>query len=99
MKTFASITGSIASQRLRRANRLAAWVQKGRGLALPHALCALCLQSTLAASLRQLLLNDSLLDIGSRHALYLELVQLLKHLGEVKHPQSSPQAAVPDVHT
>ena len=69
-------------------------MQSGRGLALPHVLCALCLQSTLAASLRQLLLNDSLLDIGSRCALYLELVQLLKYLGESKQPQSFSPAAI-----
>ena len=67
-------------------------MQNGRGLALPHALCALCLQSTLAASLRQLLLNDSLLDIGSRRALYLELIQLLKCLGESNQQSASCHA-------
>ena len=60
----------------------AAFVQRGPGPALPHVLCALSRQATLATSLRCLLQNDSLLDIGSRCGLYLELVQLLKHLGE-----------------
>ena len=45
-------------------------------------------QLMLAAALRRLLQNDSLLDIGSRRSLYLELVQLLKHLG-VLHTASS----------
>ena len=56
-------------------------MQRGYGPALPHALCALSQQSMLAASLRRLLQNDSLLDISSRRSLYLGLVQLLKHLG------------------
>ncbi|CAL5221890.1 g4155 [Coccomyxa viridis] len=51
------------------------------GQALPHALCVMSQQLMLAAALRRLLQNDSLLDIGSRRSLYLELVQLLKHLG------------------
>ncbi len=56
-------------------------MQSDLGQALPHALCVLSQQLTLAAALRRLLQNDSLLDIGSRRSLYLELVQLLKHLG------------------
>lgn len=61
---------------------LVASVQRGPEPALPHVLCALSRQSSLAASLRCLLQNDSLLDIAFRRGLYLELVQLLKHLGE-----------------
>ena len=56
-------------------------MQRGFGPALPHALCVLSQQPMLAASLRRLLQNDSLLDISSRRSLYLALVQLLKHLG------------------
>ena len=55
--------------------------------------CAtLCRTATLAASLRQLLLNDSLLDIGSRRALYLELIQLLKCLGDFNQQSASCHA-------
>lgn len=57
-------------------------MQRGFEPALPHALCTLSRESTLAASLRRLLQNDSLLDTGSRRSLYLELIQLLRHLGE-----------------
>ena len=63
-------------------------MQRDSGQALPHALCALSQQLMLAAALRRLLQNDSLLDIGSRRSLYLQLVQLLKHLGTL-HPSSS----------
>ncbi len=52
---------------------------------MPMGLCALVQASCLGASIRILLQNDSLMDIGSRRALYLELVQLLRKLG-APHP-------------
>lgn len=45
------------------------------------AACAVLLNSSLAFSLRSLLQNDSLMDIGSRRLLYNELLALLRLLG------------------
>jgi hypothetical protein len=48
---------------------------------LPAGMCALVQAGSLGASIRHLLQNDSLMDIGSRRALYMELTQLLRKLG------------------
>ena len=56
----------------------------GRRSGLPVGMCALVQASCLGASMRRLLQNDSLMDIGSRRALYLELIQLLRKLGAQK---------------
>jgi hypothetical protein len=53
----------------------------GRKGAIPLGLCALAGAPSLAAALRRLLQNDSLLDIGQRRALYMELSLLLRKLG------------------
>ena len=55
--------------------------QAGPGVALLLGVCALVQAPVLAASLRRLLQNGSLLDIGLRRPLYLELSQLLRKLG------------------
>ena len=53
----------------------------GPGEGFPLGVCALVQAPPLAASLRHLLQNGSLLDIGLRRPLYLELSQLLRTLG------------------
>ena len=44
-------------------------------------MAAILLRGGLAGSLRRLLSNDSLLDIGKRHVLYRHLLNLLKAIG------------------
>lgn len=66
--------------------RVMLWTLQGKGKGPAPGFCALVLGSSLAASLRRLLQNDSLMDIGSRAALYMELVQLLRKLGVLPSP-------------
>ena len=53
----------------------------GRKGGIPLGVCALAGAPCLPASLRRLLQNGSLLDIGQRRALYMELSLLLRKLG------------------
>lgn len=57
-------------------------MQAGGRKGIPLGLCALAGAPCLAGALRRLLQNDSLLDIGQRRALYMELSLLLRKLGQ-----------------